>query len=85
VVVVVVVVVVRVEVLYLPKVDFRIWELVNFSPIEVPVSLLKNMYLSTGQNTQNKHSYSSNKQKYYYTYMIYMKAIHYKAPIQHDY
>jgi len=25
-------------------------------------------YLSTGHNTQNKHSYSSNKQKCYYTY-----------------
>jgi hypothetical protein len=56
-VVVVVVVVVRVEVLYLPRADFRICELVNFSPIELPVSLTKNMYLSTGHNTQNKHSF----------------------------
>jgi len=82
---VVMVVVVRVEVLYLPKADFRIWELVNFSPIEVPVSLVKNMYLSTGHSTQNKHSYSSNKQKCYYTYTIYMKVINYKAQIWHDY
>jgi len=59
------VVVVRVEVLYLPNADFTIWELVNFSPIEVSVSLLKNMYLSTGHNTQNKHFYSPNKQKCY--------------------
>jgi hypothetical protein len=51
------VVVVRVEVLYLPKADFRIWELVNFSPIELPVSLMKNMCLSAGHNTQNKHSF----------------------------
>jgi len=76
---------VRVEVLYLPKADFRIWELVNFSPTELHVSLLKNMYLSTGHNTQNKHSYSSNTQKCYYTYMIYMKVINYKPQIQRDY
>ena len=42
----------KVEVLYLPKVDFRIWELVNFSTVELPVSLMKNMYYSTGHNTQ---------------------------------
>ena len=75
----------KVEVLYLPKVDFRIWELVNFSTVELPVSLMKNMYYSTGHNTHNKHTYSSNKQKCYYTYMIYMKVINYKAQIRHDY
>jgi hypothetical protein len=35
------VMVVGVEVLYLQMADFRIWELVNFSPIELLVSLLK--------------------------------------------
>jgi hypothetical protein len=52
---------VGVEVVYLFKADFGIWELVNFSPIELLVSLLKNMYLSPGHITQNKQSYSFNK------------------------